>query len=577
MRHVYFRISALLVSIIAMGLLLGSKNNPVPWHWLAWISVLFAGLSPWAQYFQQYFAGGGGSPFQWIYDLIFWQRRPFQGDVPFWWLAASTFVSAALGDTIWESSAMGYRYGAVGGFAHGMYYLGICIMFSMIFRMRTVHPHAQSLMQLVNACYGYEASGVFALLVLYRILSLVWTGALTTGLLFVEFDPAMGVFWGSILCGVSPLFYTLMGGIRSLYVAHSLQALILIIFLTVMLCQIPNSPNWISGQGSWTLKGGGDLIIVRLLQGCLSLPWVTAILTDRAFLSTPGTSLAAMLVGAILAYCFSFMSSLLGIHARVTGIGASPLDVGRNLGGPYYHLAVILTIINSMSVIDSCFVAAAKLGGLEAFGLLAERGIQETCAHPLGVRSLKITRTNVLVGRIFLMMVGGVGICCLASEVARPGSILLVRLSGVMTMGVGPPMILLCAWQRQWKRSPTAFWLPIVVSGIIGVLLVASTTCTLWVGNQCTQRTVSFASNWMLGEGDYAYELGLSVYSFLLAVLACITGFMLDNQFRYEAPPSLFFGFGLCYCLCLCLYLYLCLCLCLCLCLIQLYCMGGTR
>jgi hypothetical protein len=201
---------------------------------------------------------------------------------------------------------------------------------------------------------------------------------------------------------------------------------------------------------------------------------------------------------------------------------------------------VILTIINSISVIDSSFVAASKLGGLEAFGLLSERSVQETCAHPLGVRSLRITRTNVLVGRIFLMMVGGVGICCLASEVARPGSILFARLSGVMTMGVGPPMILLCVWQRQWKRSPTAFWLPIMVSVIIGVLLVTGTTCNLWTGGQCVQQTVSFASNWKLGNGDYAYDLGLSVYSFLLGILSCITGFMLDNQFRYACPTVVF-------------------------------------
>ena len=533
LRHVYFRFAALIVAIIAMGLLLGSRSNPVPWHWLGWTSILFAGISPWAQYFQQYFAGGGGSPVQWVSDLVLWQQRPYKGEVPFWWLSLSTFVSATLGDTLWEGTAIGFRFGTVGGFAHAIYYIGIAIMFGMIYRLRTLHPHAQSMMQLVNVCYGYEACGIFGILVLYRILSLVWTGALSTGQLFAEYDASMGVFWGALLCGVAPLFYTLMGGIRSLYSAHPAQALLLMIFLSVTLCQIPVKPNWVQGQGSWTLQGGGDLIIVRLLQGSLSLPWITAVLTDRAFLSTPATGMAAVLVGTLLAYCFSFMSALLGVYARYAGIAGSVVDVGKYLGEAYYHLVVLMTITGSMGIIDSCFVSASKLGGLEAFGLLADRSLHETCSHPHGVYSARISRTNVLVGRITLMMVGGVGLCCLATDVTQAGSIAKARISGVMAMGVSPPMILMCAWKRNWKRSPTAFWLPIMVSIIIGILFAVGTKCSVWVAGQCAAREIDFSSRWKLGKGDYAYELGLSVFSFLIAVLACITGFLLDQQFRF--------------------------------------------
>ena len=574
LRHVYLRFAAVIVAIIAMGLLLGSSDNPLPWHWLGWSSIFFTGISPWAQYFTQYFAGGGSSPVQWISDLVLWQTRPYTDQVPFWWLASSTFVSALLGDTMWEASLMGFAYGNVGGFAHAIYYVGIAIMFVIVFRLRTLHPHAQSMMQLINTCYGYEACGIFGGLVLYRILSLVWTGALTTGLLFVEYDSSMGIFWGGVLCGVAPLFYTLMGGIRALYSAHPAQSVVLIIFLTVTLCQIPARPAWIRSdavKGSWTLSGGGDLILVRLFQGSLSLPWVTAVLTDRAFLSTPQTGLAGAMVGTLGAYGFSFLSSLLGMYARYVGIDGSPIAVGRYLGAPYYNLIIAITIANSMSIIDSCFVAASKLGGLEAFGLLADRSHQEHFAHPLGVRSLRITRTNVLVGRIFLMMVGGVGICCLASEANQPGSILMARLSGVMTMGIGPPMILMCVWKREWKRSPTAFWMPMAVSIIIGILFAVGTSCQAWVWGRCAQTTITFASNWRLGDGDFAYELGLTIYALLISILACIIGFLLDQQFRFF--PAL--SSSLCVCVCMSVYVYVCLCVCVrvCVCVCMCVCM----
>jgi hypothetical protein len=562
LRHVYFRFMALIATIIAMALLLGSRVNPIPWHWLGWCTILFSGIAPWAQHFQQFFSGGGESPIQWLTDLIFWQKRVYKGGLAFWWLALSTFVSALLGDSLWEGAATGYRYGSTGGFAHAIYYIGIAIMYGMIYRMRTIHPYAQNMMQLINVCFGWEACGIFGCLVLYRTLNLVWTGALTTGLLFQEYDASMGVFWGGIICGVAPLFYTLMGGMRSLYPVHPLQAFLLWCFIIAVLCEIPPGPNFIQGNGSWTLIGGGDLIIVRLLQGSMSLPWITSVLTDRAFLSTPGISFAAVLTGTLLAYCWSWMASLFGIYARFAEIDGTLIDMGKSLGEPFYHLIVLMTIINSMAIIDSCFVSVAKLGGLEAYGMMANsKSLMETrhvlttktelvtstmaqqlrLRHPLDVRSPRISRSNVLVGRIFKMIVGVVGICCLASEAARPRSLLSARLSGIMTMGIGPSMILLCVWKREWKQSPTAFWMPLAVSLIIGVLCSIATTCDTWAWGQCTKRSTTFASNWKLGEGDYAFELGLTVFSFLIAVLACIIGFLLDQQFRYCLLPAFAF------------------------------------
>ena len=549
LRQVYFRFAALIVCVIAMALILGSKDTPVPWHWLAWSSILYAGISPWSQSFLQFFAGGAGSPVQWISDLIWWQNRSPSGSVPFWWLAISTFVSATLGDTLWEGAAIGYQAGGVtGAFAHSVYYVGMAVMFVIIYRLRIVHPHAQSMLQLINTCYGYEACGLFGALTLYRILSLVWTAALTTGLLFVEYDAENGLFWGALLCGVAPLFYTLMGGVYSLYSVHPLQAAILLIFSVSMFIAIPASPNWIHKRGSWTIEGGGDLIIVRLFQGSFSLPWVSAVLTDRSFLSTPGVSLAAVLVGTLLAYCFSFMSGLLGVYASFVrlngkleasgGIPAIPIDLGRHLGPSFYHLAGIMTIANSMGVMDACFVAVAKLGGLEAYGLLAERSQSAYVAHPLSVSSSQISKNNVLVGRITLMMVGGIGVCCLAGEATRSGGILSARLSGIMTMGIGPPMLLMCVWQRAWKRSPTAFILPLLVSITIGAVFASNTSCAQWAWGQCVSRSSSFPSSWQLGGGAYAYELGLTVYSFLLGLLACFVGFLLDLQFRLPDSPE---------------------------------------
>ncbi|EKX54777.1 hypothetical protein GUITHDRAFT_131788 [Guillardia theta CCMP2712] len=530
-RNLYFRITSIIVGIIAFGLILGSRRNPPPWHWLAWISIGMLGIAPVSDFFAQFFSGGGIGPYEFVSDLLAWRQRLLLRGVPLWWLFMSLNVTNTLGNLFWESETFGYELGAVGSVAQVMYYFGILCMCAILYAMRSHHPYAQSPMSIVNSCFGYHASGLFGAIVMYRLISLVWVSAFTTGYVFYEYNGEIGIFWGGILSGLSPLLYTLMGGMRSLYYPHLVMFFIMWVFLIAVVSKLPVEICYLCSQGTWNIAAGADLIIVRFLQGMLSLPWCTAILTDRLFLTN---SLDALLIGGFSMVCAmlnTFLSSLVGVYLRQAGLQSSPFELAGLVGSAYYHLMLGLTITTSIGTMDACLVSAAKLTGLEVFGLLWHREFGAT-AQPLGPFSRHITRTNVLAGRIAILVVGAIGLCFLSSVIAHPTSITEGSLTGIMAMGLGPPMILLCVWKRKWKRSPLAFILPVTVSFIIGIVKSAWTSCVKTSNGVCTASQSTYPSNWSIGDGPFAYDLGLTVYTFLFCLLASLIGFLADQQFR---------------------------------------------
>ena len=64
--------------------------------------------------------------------------------------------------------------------------------------------------------------------------------------------------------------------------------------------------------GGW-LPGGEYCLLAALVQGFISYPFHDPVLTDRTFLSTPRTMLAAFIVGGALSFTFIVLFSGVGI------------------------------------------------------------------------------------------------------------------------------------------------------------------------------------------------------------------------------------------------------------------------
>jgi len=315
---------------------------------------------------------------------------------------------------------------------------------------------------------------------------------------------------------------------------------------------IPSSPCWLCG-GTWTLAGGGDLLIANVLQAAVSVPWCTAVLTDRLFVAPPRRAFIGVLGGILMAALFSMCASFIGIYARFSseagqpGAGGvasegfptfrEPAEMARGMGEAYYHLFVFMTMLSSMGSIDATLCAAGKLGGLEIFGLLAEPPRTGGVVHPHTPGDAGVSGTNLVTARIATLALAAVGLSTLSFEDIYPGSLSLASITGIMAIGLGAPMFLLPFWGRGWKRSPLCLILSVVVGLIVGIVDKQHSLCAASQGHRCLEWTRAFTPSWGIGDGPGRIELGLSIFGFLLSVVGALVGFMLDQQFRIPDEP----------------------------------------
>lgn len=158
-----------------------------------------------------------------------------------------------------------------------------------------------------------------------------------------------------IVSGLAPLIYTLMGGARALRGAHAVEGVAMVVLIVLAVGALP-LPAFGDGADCWScrvslwpepgsLAFGADVLAARVLQGAFSLPWITPTLTDRLFLSEPKRAVSAFLLGALMAFAYSFLGSLPGAFALATGAGGWG-DALKTLGwvaGPARIRLLLLT------------------------------------------------------------------------------------------------------------------------------------------------------------------------------------------------------------------------------------------
>lgn len=214
-------------------------------------------------------------------------------------------------------------------------------------------------------------------------------------------------------------------------------------------CALGTRPLCDAAGGAWdartrfSLKGGLDLLIVGLLQGCLSYPFFDPVLTDRAFLTEPKTMVKAFILGGAMAAVFILLFSFMGIFGSMVAVlqpwkvsdnifahfkAGQPSAVSRYFGTAVFSITNLLFITQSLSTLDSTFTSAAKLFGPEFTGLV-ENGMPRP--------PNKATRWHLAMGRLAILVLPVVGMLPLISN---PTALDATTTSGTVVMGLGPPI-----------------------------------------------------------------------------------------------------------------------------------------
>jgi hypothetical protein len=79
-------------------------------------------------------------------------------------------------------------------------------------------------------------------------------------------------WWTAVaIAAAIPAIYIIIGGVKSSMITDLFQGCFVLVYLIIVLAIIvPRAPHPLNSGISWTLKGGGDQLIVSILQGALS-------------------------------------------------------------------------------------------------------------------------------------------------------------------------------------------------------------------------------------------------------------------------------------------------------------------
>jgi Na+/proline symporter len=422
--------------------------------------------------------------------------RPTSG----WALTMSIFISWIFAKSVTNAANLGAAYGIVGGLAYASYWLSIPVAGLVIYRLRT-REGATGLVPFLIGKYGRLAALAFSAAILVRLFNEVWSNTAVVGGYYGEPGSA-GFVVAALGFTAAVLFYSLKGGLRSSIFTDAIQAVVFVLFLGIVLAYVlPMHPSAaLVTDGSFTLAGGVDLLLVALLQ-VLSYPFHDPVLTDRGFLTEEKTMLKAFIVAGVLGFVAILAFSLVGVHARLEGIaggGNVPAAVARGLGFAGFFAMVAVMVSSAASTLDSTFASLSKSVAQE-LPLLAGR------VPPANARKIG------LIAMIAFAVVGNLPM------IAGTDILKATTISGTMVIGLAPVFL----FSRFVDYSPLSFHLAFWSGLVLGVLLALGLIPPAWA----------------IGDGKYALLLGSNLYGLLI----CTAGFFLPlalRQRRRAASPA---------------------------------------
>ncbi|WP_291995392.1 sodium:solute symporter [Candidatus Accumulibacter sp. ACC003] len=436
-------------------------------------------------------------------DAGFFRGHDEQGRPPSEWaLMMSVFISWIFAKSVTNAANLGATYGIVGGLAYATYWLSIPVAGLVIYRLRT-REGASGLVPFLIGKYGRGAALAFSAAILVRLFNEVWSNTAVVGGYYG--DAGSAAFIGAALLFTAVvLFYSLKGGLRSSIFTDVVQAVVFVVFLGVVVALVlpAHAPAQLLSQGSFTLAGGVDLLLVALLQ-VLSYPFHDPVLTDRGFISNEKNMLRAFVVAGVLGFVAIVAFSLVGVHARLEAISAGsnvPAEVARGLGFAGFLAMIAVMISSAASTLDSTFSSLSKSVAYE-LPLLAGRA-------PLP-RAMRVGALAMIVFALLgnLPMLAGTDI------------LKATTISGTMVIGLAPIFL----FSQLVGYSPLSFHLAFWTGMLLGVL----------------QAISLIPASWAIGDGKYAILLGTNLYGLLLCSAAFLLPLLLPrHRLRGCANPA---------------------------------------
>ena len=283
------------------------------------------------------------------------------------------------------------------------------------------------------------------------------------------------------------LLYSLKGGLRSSIFTDAIQTVVFILFISIVLGFVLPRQNVtrLITEGSFTLIGGMDLLLVALLQ-ILSYPFHDPVLTDRGFITNEKVMLRAFCLAGILGFIAIVAFSLIGVYAKIEAMPASsnvPVMVAKSLGFLGSFAMLVVMVSSAASTLDSTFASLSKLTVKELPQLA---GI--TIKRPILIGSLVM---------VFIALFGNIPMFA-GTDILKATTI-----SGTMVIGLAPVFLL----SQFVRHSPWAFHLSFWGGMSLGLAYAFN-----WI-----------PSSWAIGQGKQALLLGVNFYGLLI----CFAGFLL--------------------------------------------------
>lgn len=431
-----------------------------------------------------------------------------RGHMPgIWLLGASAAISWVMAKSIDNAMNLTVAFGWLGGIGYAAYWLAFVVVAIAVYFMRTRGGHT-SLAAFLTHKYGLRAAQLFLVVIAIRLFNEVWSNTKVAALYFGA-EGSTGYWSAALGFTALTLYYSLKGGLRASIVTDAIQmvvvAFLLIVTLGVLAPDVVRTgiPTVANHGLSPDMAAGGLTFLTLALVQTLSYGFHDPVMTDRAFVNSPGRMVASFLLAATLGGALIAGFSVAGLYALVNDIAATPsvavaVPTAVGLGMMLLFNAVMLA--SAGSTLDSTFASSAKFAARDWH---VERDAPTLDQQSAGRRAMWLV---AILGNLPLLSlyIDGVG----------PAVIAATTISGTAIMGLAP--IFLLGWLRP--AGSLSFHLALWPGIVIGLLLALQKLAALptipgWVA---------------LGHGSYAQTLGINVWGIALCTGLFVTGAAID-------------------------------------------------
>ncbi len=358
-------------------------------------------------------------------------------------LTGSLIISWIFAKSITNAANLGLDFGIVGGVAYAGYYLSFAVAGIIIYFLRKDGGFT-SIHHFLTSRFGKGAMRVFSLLIAIRLFNEVWSNTMVIGTYFGE-QGSSGFYWSIMVFTALTLAYAMKGGLSSSIFTDVIQMGLFAILLSIILWKIFSVEDFtisqVANSGTWSFGLGLNLFFAAIIQS-FSYPFHDPVLTDRAFLSSPKTTLKSFLWATLLGGLCIVLFSVIGIYAQSQGMeGQAAVEVGKAFGVIILLVINFIMITSAASTLDSTFSSFSKLLAVD----------------------LKLGK-NLTFGRLSMAIIAILGTIpvFLNAEILSATTI-----SGTMVIGLTPVFLF---WKM--KAPKVSFYVSVLTGIVFGFILV---------------------------------------------------------------------------------------------------------